>query len=237
MRSLAEPRPSVSPPTQPTAPPEAAPRFEFAGFAPEFVPYATGLDRQRAAAERIRGGVDRGTVFLLEHEPVYTAGRRSLLEEFPDDGTQVVPVDRGGKVTWHGPGQLVAYPVIRLSDGFGGVNLVRAFEGALIEAAASWGVSGFRVPGRTGVWAEPTPGAPPAKLAQIGIRVSERIVTHGVALNCSNELAPFRSFVPCGIADAGVTTLTECAGMRITPAEAAPHLLRSLAGVVTEFAA
>lgn len=229
-------------------------RFESVGLAPDYVPYARGLELQRVATERLAVGADSGTVLLLEHEPVYTAGRRAEPHEYPTDGTPVVPVNRGGKVTWHGPGQLVAYPIIRLADGLGGVNLVHALEDALIATIADCGVAGYRIPGRTGVWTDPAPGsapgsapgafpaspqpaARPAKLAQIGIHVSRRIVTHGIALNCCNDLAPFGSFVPCGITDAGVTTLSERAGRTITPAEVAPILRAHLAPVLERLSA
>ncbi|GAA1317486.1 lipoyl(octanoyl) transferase LipB [Leucobacter albus] len=193
-----------------------------------------------AALARPGDAHDAGTVLLLEHTPVYTAGRRAEAHEYPSDGTPVVAVNRGGKVTWHGPGQLVAYPVIRLASGFGGADLVRALEGALIAVVAEFGIAGTRVDGRTGVWTELRASAAPAptlsKLAQIGIHVSRRIVTHGIALNCSNDLAPFANFVPCGITDAGVTTLSDCVGRTVTPAEVAPALERHLAPVLERFA-
>lgn len=220
-----------------TAPHRTPPRFVTAGFAPQLVPYEDGLALQQRAVDRITAGTDEGTVFMLEHEPVYTAGRRSDPAEYPNDGTPVVSVDRGGKVTWHGPGQLVAYPVIRLAAGWGVVDFVRALEGALIEVAADFGVAGFRVPGRSGVWTHPQGDphdAPPAKVAQIGLHASAGIITHGVAINCSNELTPFESFVPCGITDAGVTTLSELAGRRITPGEVAPALSARLAPLLAE---
>jgi lipoyl(octanoyl) transferase len=205
-------------------------------LAPGLVPYPLGLELQQAAVARIDAGEDRGTVLLVEHEAVYTAGRRSLPEEYPRDGTPVVPVDRGGKVTWHGPGQLVAYPVIRLRRGIGPVDFVRGLEQAIIETAAEFDVTGFRVRGRPGVWAD-AGGIAPSKFAQIGIHTRDGIVTHGLALNCDNDLAPFGSFVPCGITDAGVATLSGIAGRRITPGDAAPALKRHLAELVAEAAA
>ncbi|WP_087012790.1 lipoyl(octanoyl) transferase LipB [Leucobacter sp. 7(1)] len=214
----------------------AAPRFVTAGFAPHLVPYTAGLALQQRAVDRLHRGVDRGTVYLLEHPPVYTAGRRSDAADYPRDGTEVVTVDRGGKVTWHGPGQLVAYPVIRLADSCGVVDFVRALEGALISVAAHFGVDGFRVDGRSGVWTQPATGRA-AKLAQIGLHTSAGIVTHGLALNCSNDLSPFTNFVPCGITDADVTSLSRLAGTRITPADAAPILETHLSSALAECAA
>lgn len=214
------------------------PTFTRLDLGSALVPYERGLSLQRAAAQRAREGVDRGTVLMLEHEAVYTAGRRSEKHEHPTDGTPVVEVDRGGKVTWHGPGQLVVYPIIRLADGVGGVTLVRALEEALIEAVGDFGVRAYRIDGRTGVWTNPVAlsqhGAQPAKIAQIGIRVSSRVVTHGIALNCSNSLDSFNNFVPCGISDAGVTSLSELVGREITPTEAAPTVEARIAPVLKE---
>lgn len=239
MRSIAEVRTLPSSADPPLSP--AALTFTAAGFAPEFVDYQRGLVLQQAAAAALASEETRGTVLLLEHTPVYTAGRRSEPHEYPHDGTPVVPVNRGGKVTWHGPGQLIAYPVIRLADGLGGVNLVQALEAALIDTIAELGVTSYRIEGRTGVWTDPPsdapPGTPAAKLAQIGIHVSRRVVTHGISLNCSNDLSPFANFVPCGISDAGVTTLSECTGQTITPADAAPILQRHLTPVLERLSA
>lgn len=242
MRSTFDVRPAPSAlPTPEASRATPSPRFETVGLAPEFVPYERGLALQQAAADRLAGDADGGTVLFLEHEPVYTAGRRAETHEYPDDGTPVVPVNRGGKVTWHGPGQLVAYPIVRLADGLGGVNLVHALEEALIATIGDLGVVGYRIAGRTGVWTDPpagsAPGTPEAKLAQIGIHVSRRIVTHGISLNCNNALTPFTRFVPCGITDAGVTTLSERAGRTITPAEAAPALRERLAPVLERLSA
>lgn len=223
-----------------TAPDQTAqtrpPRFLTAGLAPQYVDYDRGLTLQVAAAERIRSGTDRGTILILEHTPVYTAGKRSLPEEYPSDGTPVIPVDRGGKVTWHGPGQLVAYPVVRLKPQIGVVDFVRKLETMLIAVAAEFGASGFQVPGRSGVWAESQSGQP-AKFAQIGLHASNGIITHGIALNCSNDLTPFANFVPCGITDAGVTTLSALSGREITPDVVTPTLTVHLAATIAEVAA
>lgn len=223
------------------------PAVQELGFAPDFVPYKAGLVAQEAAAERVKNNVDHGTLLLLEHAAVYTAGRRAAPEEYPNDGTPVVPVNRGGKVTWHGPGQLVAYPIIRLRERFGAVDLIRALEGAIINVCAAFDVHGFRVEGRAGVWANARPGAVvsgptgsdqhPVKVAQIGIHASRHIITHGIAMNCSNDLAPFNLFVPCGIADAGVSTLSELTDELITPARVAPVLRAELETLAKEYAA
>ncbi|WP_244302896.1 lipoyl(octanoyl) transferase LipB [Leucobacter coleopterorum] len=211
----------------------AAINLMCAGFSPSFVPYERGLELQEGAVAKLSSPTPDGTLIVLEHEAVYTAGRRSRPEEFPTDGTPVVPVDRGGKVTWHGPGQLVAYPVVRLRNRFALVDFVRVLEQVIIDVAGGFGVEGVIIDGRTGVWARPA-GLPAEKFAQIGIRVSEGIVTHGLAINCSNSLAPFKSFVPCGITDAGVTTLSRLAGRTIAPNEVAPTLAVRLTAALTE---
>lgn len=213
-------------------PPDTRTRVSFAGFSPALVPYERGLELQNEAVARLTVG-DPGTLLILEHEAVYTAGRRSLPEEYPNDGTPIVPVSRGGKVTWHGPGQLVAYPVVRLRDRFGLVDFIRTLEQVIIDTARDFGVSGRRIEGRTGVWADPA-GLPAEKFAQIGIRVTEGIVTHGLAVNCSNSLVPFDSFVPCGITDAGVTTMSRLTGRTVTPSEVAPALLQHLTAALEE---
>lgn len=196
----------------------------YAGLDGAPLPYLQGLDLQEEAVARIERASDRGTILLLEHEAVYTAGRRALEAEYPTDGTPVVPVNRGGKVTWHGPGQLVAYPVIRLREQLHAVELVRALEGVIIDTLANFDIEGYRIDGRAGVWVQPTLGAP-EKIAQIGLHTRAGIVTHGIAINCNNSLAPFTSFVPCGISDAGVTTITRRLGRTVTPREVAPVLL------------
>ncbi len=206
------------------------------GFHPDCVPYERGLELQAEAVDRIEQGLDRGTVLLLEHPPVYTAGRRAEPDEYPSDGSPVVAVDRGGRVTWHGPGQLVCYPVVRLRSGAGVVDFVRALETAIIDTVAAFGVSGTRVEGRSGVWV-PHPDRPPTKLAQIGLHARAGIITHGIAINCCNDLEPFSQIVPCGIPDAGVTTLSALAGRRVPPEIVAPDLQVHLAHVIAEFTA
>lgn len=201
------------------------------GFAPDFVPYEHGLALQAEAAARLEGGSQLGTILLLEHLPVYTAGRRSDPDEYPSDGTPVVPVDRGGRVTWHGPGQLVAYPIVRLRPQVGVVDLVRALEVTIIDVMAEFGLSGRRVEGRSGVWADAADGQL-AKVAQIGLHAKAGVITHGLAINCSNDPAPFLNFVPCGIRDAGVTTLSEIAGRTITPAQVAEPLQSRLEATI-----
>jgi lipoyl(octanoyl) transferase len=178
------------------------------------VDYDQAWQLQRELADaRVAGGQD--TLLLLEHPPVYTAGRRTLPHERPVDGTPVVDTDRGGKITWHGPGQLVGYPIVGLAEPLDVVNFVRRLEESLIKVCAGVGLQAGRVEGRSGVWV-PADGARPArKVGAIGIRVSRATTLHGFALNCDCDLGAFSSIVPCGIADAGVTSLTAELGRRV----------------------
>jgi lipoyl(octanoyl) transferase len=169
---------------------------------------------------------------LLEHPPVYTAGRRTEAWERPVDGTPVVDTDRGGKITWHGPGQLVGYPIVRLPDPIDVVAYVRRMEHVLIEVCRELGVHAGRVRGRSGVWLPADADAPERKIAAIGIRVAQRVTLHGFALNCNPDLSWFDRIVPCGIADAGVTSLARELGRDVTVAEVLPIVERQLPGLV-----
>jgi lipoyl(octanoyl) transferase len=193
--------------------------------------YLVAWDRQREVhAEVVAGGA--GTVILLEHSPVYTAGKRTEPHERPTDGTPVIEVDRGGKITFHGPGQLVGYPIVRLPDHVLVVDYVRRLEEALIAVCAELGVTTARVPGRSGVWLQATAARPERKIAAIGIRVSRGVTMHGFALNCDVDLSWYERFVPCGIADAGVTTLSAELGRDVTVAEVLPLVERHLADML-----
>ena len=173
---------------------------------------AWALQRELADA-RVAGGPD--TLLLLEHPSVYTAGRRTLPEERPVDGTAVIDTDRGGKITWHGPGQLVGYPIVGLTEPLDVVNFVRRLEESLIHVCAELGLETGRVPGRSGVWVPADENGPARKVAAIGVRVSRATTLHGFALNCECDLSAFSAIVPCGIADAGVTSLTAELGRRV----------------------
>jgi lipoyl(octanoyl) transferase len=193
--------------------------------------YQVAWDRQREIhATVVVGGPD--TVLLLEHSPVYTAGKRTEPHERPADGTPVIEVDRGGKITFHGPGQLVGYPIVRLPDHVLVVDYVRRLEEALIGVCAEIGVTTARVPGRSGVWLQAGGGRPERKIAAIGIRVSRGVTMHGFALNCDVDLSWYDRFVPCGIADAGVTTLSEELGRDVSVAEVLPVVEKHLAGLL-----
>ena len=187
------------------------------GLAPDLIPYPDGWALQREIHGEVAAGTRPDTLLLLEHEPVFTAGARTARHERPTDGTPVVDVDRGGKITWHGPGQLVGYPIVRLVEPIDVVAHVRRLEGILIEVLAGFGVEGYRVEGRSGVWVRRLRSED--KIAAIGVRVQRGVTMHGFALNCDNSLLPFSQIIPCGIADAGVTTLSEVLGRDVRPAE------------------
>lgn len=191
------------------------------------VEYHAAWDLQRAVADaRVAGGPD--TLLLLEHPPVYTAGRRTAAPERPQDGTPVIDTDRGGKITWHGPGQLVGYPIIGLAEPLDVLDYVRRLEEALIQVCLEQGLTGRRVEGRSGVWLAGSPGQPARKVAAIGVRVSRGTTLHGFALNCDCDLGAFASIVPCGITDAGVTSLSRELGRPVS----ANDLRSSVAGAI-----
>jgi lipoyl(octanoyl) transferase len=181
--------------------------------------YAEALALQRAHASARADGSGPDAFLLLEHPPTYTAGRRTTADERPTDGTPVVDVDRGGKITWHGPGQLVGYPIIALADPVDVVDYVRRLEQALIEVCDGMGLVTGRVDGRTGVWLAASRGRPERKVAAIGVRVQRGVTLHGFALNCDPDLTAFDAIVPCGIADAGVTSLSRELGRDVRTAE------------------
>ena len=214
--------------------------IQTVGLSPHYVPYLDGWALQRSIHAEVVAGARPDTLLLLEHEPVYTAGARTARHERPTDGTPVIDVDRGGKITWHGPGQLVGYPIVRLHDPVDVVDYVRRLEGVLIEVLAQLGVAGERVEGRSGVWMRPVnnPGAvADEKIAAIGIRVAEGVTMHGFALNCSNELDAYDRIVACGIRDAGVTTISRVLGRTVTPQDAAPLVSRAFERVFAPAAA
>ncbi|SRX94837.1 lipoate-protein ligase B [Mycobacterium leprae TN] [Mycobacterium shimoidei] len=178
------------------------------------IDYQAAWRLQRELADtRVAGGPD--TLLLLEHPSVYTAGRRTMPHERPVDGTPVVDTDRGGKITWHGPGQLVGYPIIGLTEPLDVVNYVRRLEESLIKVCTDLGLDVGRVQGRSGVWVPTGAGRPARKVAAIGVRVSRATTLHGFALNCDCDLDAFGRIVPCGITDAGVTSLTAELGHRV----------------------
>lgn len=195
--------------------------LEFAriGFDPEFVDYLDGWERQRLLHQSIVAGTAPSTVLLLEHRAVYTAGKRTEEGELPFDGTPVVPVDRGGKLTWHGPGQLVGYPIVALPEPTRVADYVGILENVIIAVLRDYDIECVRIEGRSGVWIDADHRGPARKIAAIGIRINRRVTMHGFAVNCSNDLAPFSQIIPCGITDAGVTSVSEETGQTVTPAD------------------
>lgn len=195
---------------------------------PGLVDYHEAWAEQRRVHEQVVAGTAPGTVILLEHPSVYTAGKRTNSWDRPADGTPVVDVDRGGRITWHGPGQVVGYPIVRLPDPVDVVAYVRRVEQVLIDACADLGLATIRVEGRSGVWVAADDRGPERKVAAIGVRVSRGATLHGFALNCDCDLSAFDKIVPCGIQDAGVTSLTVELGRPVTVAEAMPVVERHL---------
>lgn len=205
------------------------------------VDYLSTWDRQAELARRRADGETDDTVLLLQHPPTYTAGKRTQPEDLPTNGLPVVDVDRGGRITWHGPGQLVAYPIVKLADPIDVVDYVRRIEEAVLATCREVGLENAgRVPGRSGVW---LPAGlrrgelvPARKVAAVGIRVTRGVTMHGVALNCDNTLEYYDHIVPCGLADTGVTTLSEELGRDVTVADVTGiftgHLLDALDGAL-----
>ena len=194
------------------------------------VDYQKAWDVQRTIHEEVASGTRPNTLLLLEHPSVYTAGRRTDVSERPSDGTPVIDVDRGGRITWHGPGQLVGYPIVKLHNPTELVGFVREIESALIRVCEDLGIAALRVEGRSGVWIRDAKGD--RKIAAIGIRVAKGVSMHGFALNVNPDLAAFSQIVPCGIADADVTSLEVELARPITIEEVAPlverHVFESL---------
>jgi len=202
------------------------PAFEVVGLSPNYVDYLEAWELQRAVHADVVSGAREDTVLLLEHDSVYTAGKRTEDEERPEDGTPVIDVDRGGKITWHGPGQLVGYPIMKLPDPIDVVGYVRWLEQVLIDSIAEFGLKTERVEGRSGVWAPV--GDTHVKIAAIGIRVAEKVTMHGFALNCNNSLNPYETIIACGIKDAATSTISELLQQNITPEMAAEVIQRRL---------
>lgn len=198
------------------------------GFEADAVDYERAWDLQRDVHANVVSGAP-DTVLLLEHQAVFTAGRRTEDFERPLDGTPVIDVDRGGKITWHGPGQLVGYPIIRLPDPIDVVAYVRRIEHMLIEVCAEFGVPGVQIEGRSGVWVTADSRGPDRKVAAIGIRVAQGVTMHGFALNCDCDLGAFGRIVPCGISDANVTSLSQETGEHVAVQDVLPHVEARLA--------
>ena len=184
--------------------------------------YLDALALQRKVHFDVTNGATGNTLLLLEHPSVYTAGKRTLQSEKPQDGTPVIDVDRGGKITWHGVGQLVGYPIVRLANPHELVGFVREIEAGLIELCAHFGISATRISGRSGVWVDDQDGA--RKIAAIGIRVASGVTMHGFALNVNPDLSAFEKIIPCGIDDAQVTSMARELASGITISDVQPVL-------------
>jgi len=196
---------------------------------PGLTDYHEAWELQRRVHADVVAGDRPDTLIVVEHPDVYTAGRRTRRDERPTDGTPVVDVDRGGKITWHGPGQQVVYPIVRLAEPIDVVAYVRALEEAVMEVCEGFGLRTIRVEGRTGVWLPADEARRERKACAIGVRTAKGVTMHGLALNCSPDLSRFDNIVPCGITDADVTSLTIETGRVVTLDDAREPLLDALA--------
>ena len=197
--------------------------------------YNEALLIQRSTHEQVSAGVMPNTLFFVEHPSVFTAGKRTLDEERPIDGTPVIDVDRGGKIMWHGPGQIVGYPILRLAKPTELVGFVREIEGALIDTCKEFGLNVQRIKGRSGVWTCNEDN--PKKIAAIGIRVAKGTTMHGFALNVNPDLGAFSQIIPCGIADAEVTSMAQELQREITSQEVLPILERNIVSTLAKVSA
>lgn len=198
------------------------------------IDYQNAWDSQKKIQEEVISGARPNTLLLLEHPSVYTAGRRTEAHERPLDGTPVIDVDRGGKITWHGEGQLVGYPIVKLKNSNDVVGFVREVETALIEVCQELGLNAVRYCERSGVWLRDAKGD--RKIAAIGIRVAKGVTMHGFALNVNPDLAAFSRIVPCGLPDAEVTSLSAELGRDVTVAEILPLVEKHLSEALTRVA-
>jgi lipoyl(octanoyl) transferase len=206
--------------------PNAQLLIEKWGFGTEAVEYQSAWDRQKLLHQKVVEGTQQNVVALLEHQSVYTAGRSTQSSDRPKNEAKVFDIDRGGRITWHGPGQLVGYPIMRLPDPIDIVAHVRRIELLLIETCREFGITANQITGRSGVWI--TTSSVPKKIAAIGIRVAKRVTMHGFAINCNNDLKPFNEIVPCGLADAEVTSLSAELGREVQITEVLPIIERQL---------
>jgi len=202
------------------------------GFGPDYVDYQRAWDLQRDLHAKVVAGDEPDTTLLLEHAAVYTAGKRTEPHERPLDGTPVIDVDRGGKITWHGPGQIVGSPIVRLTEPIDVVAHVRRLEEMMIRVCADFGIDATRVEGASGTWVLGGPGQPDRKIGAIGIRVSQGVTMHGFALNCDNDLGWADVIIPCGIVGAGVTSLSKELGRDVTVQEVLPHVEKHLVDIL-----
>jgi lipoyl(octanoyl) transferase len=178
--------------------------------------YQSAWDFQRQIHADVAAGARPNTLILVEHEDVFTAGKRTQPSDLPWDGSKVIEVDRGGRITWHGPGQLVGYPIVKLPSPVDVLDYVHKIEQAIMDVCASYGIATKRVNDRTGVWVPSDEKGPERKIAAIGVRVAKGVTMHGFALNCNCDLSAYSRIVPCGISDAGVTSISQEVGREVS---------------------
>lgn len=186
--------------------------------------YQLAWDEQRKIHDEVVAGSRLGTLLLVEHPSVFTAGKRTQPSDRPWDGSPVVEVDRGGRITWHGPGQIVGYPIVRLPSPVDVMDFVHRLEQAIMAVCSDYGISTTRVDDRTGVWVPADAAGPARKIAAIGVRVAKGVTMHGFALNCNCDLSAYSRIVPCGISDAGVTSLSKELNRDVTIDEVTPRI-------------
>jgi lipoyl(octanoyl) transferase len=191
------------------------------------VEYQSAWDQQRELHHKVVTENHPDVAVLLEHQNVYTAGRSTKPEDRPTDSSPVFDIDRGGRITWHGPGQIVCYPIMKLDDPVDVVAHVRRLELLIMNVCSKLGLETTQIEGRSGVWVKGN-GLPDKKIAAIGIRVAKKATMHGFALNCNNSLVAFRNIVPCGIGDADVTTISLELGRDVSVAEVTPLIEEEL---------
>ncbi len=207
--------------------------FERVRLGTEYIPYQQAWDYQIQLHDAVAADELTPKVLFLEHAAVYTAGKRTEPEDLPLDGTPVVEVDRGGKLTWHGPGQLVGYPIVKLRK-ISAIRLyVETLEQALINVVDEYGIPTVQVKGRSGVWVPGADGEQDRKIAAIGIRINHGVTMHGFALNCSNDLNAYEQIIPCGITDAGVTTISKELGYDVSPSDVVDRVQQELERLLT----
>ncbi len=190
--------------------------------------YQSAWDFQRQIHADVAAGTRPNTLILVEHEDVFTAGKRTQPSDLPWDGSKVIEVDRGGRITWHGPGQLVGYPIVKLPSPVDVMDYVHKIEQAIMDVCASYGIATKRVNDRTGVWVPSDEKGPERKIAAIGVRVAKGVTMHGFALNCNCDLSAYSRIVPCGISDAGVTSISQEVGREVSINEVKEQVINEL---------
>jgi lipoyl(octanoyl) transferase len=190
--------------------------------------YESAWEQQRVIHSEVVDGAQPSSVLFVEHPSIFTAGKRTQMSDRPVDGSRVVEVDRGGRITWHGPGQLVGYPIIKLPDPVDVMDYVHRIEAAIIDVCQDFGIQTIRVESRTGVWVPGSGVGQERKIAAIGVRVAKGVTMHGFSLNCNPDLAEYSRIVPCGIEDAGVTSISQELGREVTIQEVSAQVMAAI---------